>query len=155
MTAPRLSDAIAASARILLDTSTLIAYFDNHERVSPFATQLVDEFVFAGRNHAVISTLTVAEVLVRPRRVNLEGYQHAGDFFHRFPNLRMAPVDFAVAQQAAALRTLFSLKTPDALVIATGIAHQVSYLVTNDREWARKLQPLDGRIAVCLLSDFL
>lgn len=155
MTPQRLLDAIPAGDRVLLDTSALIAYFDNRERVSPVVTHLVDEFVFAGRNHGVISMVTVTEILVRPRRAHLEGYGHASDFFHRFPNLRLAPVDFAVAQEAASLRTVFGFKTPDALVIGTGIVHQVGHLVTNDGDWKRKLQPMNARIEVCLLSDLL
>ena len=73
----------------------------------------------------------------------------------QFPNLRPISIDLAVAQEAASLRAMFRLSMADALNVATGIVAQVHHLVTNDADWARRLQPISGRIKVSLLSRHL
>lgn len=142
--------------RILLDASALLAYFSGIESTSHVATRLFDTYVSSGRNPAIVSAVTVMEILVRPlRRGAREPYEHVVDFLSRFPNLRVAPVDLAVAQEAASLRAAYNFSSPDALNIATGIIGQVGHLVTNDGQWKRKLQPIANRVAVCTLSDYV
>jgi PIN domain nuclease of toxin-antitoxin system len=151
-----LERAIPAGDRLLLDSTTLIAYFDGGEAVSPLATHIVDQLVRPGRNPAIVSMVTVMEVLVRPLRLGPgESYRHVMDFLTRFPHLRPLSIDLAVAQEAASLRATHRFSSPDALVIATGIVGQVGHLVTNDRDWPSKLRPLAGRVAVCSLSRHL
>jgi predicted nucleic acid-binding protein len=130
--------------------------FDRGEAISPLAMHVIDELVQPGRNPAVVSMISVMEVLVRPLRVGATGpYQHLIEFLSHFPNLRPMPVDLAVAQEAASLRAAFRLSTADALIVATGIVAQVHHLVTNDADWSRKLQPISGRIRVCHLGHHL
>jgi predicted nucleic acid-binding protein len=149
-----LSRAIPTDDRILLDSTCLIAYLDGGETVTPVARHIIDEFVHSGRNRAIISMVSAMEVLGQPRRASLPiGYSHAYDFLTRFPNLRAESVDLPVAQEAAHIRSSCRLRAPDALIVATGMVHQVSHLVTNDSDWQRRLQPIQSRIAVCLLSD--
>ena len=45
--------------------------------------------------------------------------------------------------------------SPDALIVATGIASQVAHLVTNDAAWAKKLSVLKDRIGVVTIGQFL
>lgn len=156
MTVTTLEHALKDGERMLLDTTSLIAYLDQGERISPLATHLVDDMVFRGRNAAAISMLSVSEVLVRPlRRGATEPYHHVMDFLAGFPNLRLLPVDLAVAQEAASLWAAFRLSMADSLIVATGIVAQAHHLVTNDADWQRKLQPISSRIRVCLLSQHL
>ena len=131
---------IAAGERLLLDSTALIAYLDGGESVSPVATHIIDHFVRSGRNRAVVSAVTAMEILVRPRRSAMPaGYRHVHDFLRYFPNLRVEPVDFTVAQEAAEIRAGLGFQAPDALVIGTGMTYQVQHLVTNDRQWQQKL----------------
>jgi predicted nucleic acid-binding protein len=156
MTIPTLEQAIRQGDRLLLDTTSLLAYFDRSERISPLAVHVVDELVRTGRNPAVVSMVTAMEVLIRPLRVGAsEPYQHLIEFLNRFPNLRPMPVDLVVAQEAASLRATFRLSSTDALIVATGIVAQVHHLVTNDADWVRKLQPISSRIRVCHLSHHI
>jgi predicted nucleic acid-binding protein len=69
--------------------------------------------------------------------------------------LTLLPVDLHVAQEAASLRATHNFKTPDALVIATGIVGQVGHLVTNDAEWKKKLAPTGSRIQVAELGTYV
>jgi len=154
MTAPSIDRALPEGDRILLDTTTLIAYLNGGEAVSPLAAHVIDDLVRSGRNPALVSMVTVMEVLVRPLRRGPEGpYRHVLDFLTSFPNLRTAVIDLPVAQEAASLRAAHDLHPPDALIVATGIVSQVAHLVTNDASWQAKLRPVSRRIAVCYLGS--
>lgn len=156
MTIASLEQALVSGERLLVDTTTLVAYLDGGEAITPLAAHVIEELIQPGRNVAVVSMITVAEVLVRPLRIGVtEPYQNVLDFLTRFPNLRPTPVDLATAQEAASLRAMFRLSMADALIIATGIVAQVHHLVTNDADWVRKLQPISGRIRVCHLGYHL
>lgn len=156
MTIETLERDLRAGERILLDTTSLIAYLDRGEAVSPLAIHIVDELVRPGRNPAIVSMVSVAETLIRPLRIGVtQPYDHLLDFLTQFPNLRSISTDLAVAQEAASLRAAFRLPMADALIVATGIVAQVHHLVTNDADWARRLQPISGRIKVCLLGRHL
>ena len=156
MTQASLERALPTGDRILLDSSTLIAYFNRGEPVFSVATHVIDHLVQGGGNPVIVSMVTVMEVLIRPLRQGPgEHYRHVLDFLSRFPNLRAASIDLNVAQEAASLRAAFDFSAPDALVIATGVVNQVGHLVTNDSTWARKLQPIAGRLRVCYLNAHL
>lgn len=153
MTRHSLEQALPAGGRILLDSSTLIAYLDGGEQVSPVATHVVDQFVRPGRNRAIVSMVTVMELLVKPRQGEVQGYQHLVDFLTKFPHLSAVSIDLTVAQDAAMLRAAFNLATPDALIVATATTQQVEYLVTNDTRWKSRLNSIPSRAKVCYLAD--
>jgi predicted nucleic acid-binding protein len=156
VTIATLERALREGDRVLLDTTSLLAYFDPRELVSSLAIHTVDELVHSGRNPAVVSMVSVMEVLVRPLRSGVSGpYDQLIDFLTRFPNLRSMPIDLPVAQEAASLRATHRLSTADALIVATGIVAQVHHLVTNDADWVRKLRPISNRIRVCHLGHHL
>jgi predicted nucleic acid-binding protein len=156
MTIESLERDLREGERLLLDTTSLIAYLDRGETVSPLALHIVNQLVQSGRNPAIISMVTVSETLIRPLRLGVDQpYQHIVDFLTQFPNLRPIPIDLPVAQEAASLRAMFRLSMADALIVAAGIVSQVHHLVTNDADWLRKLQPISGRIRVCHLGHHL
>ena len=150
-----LGEAIPAGDRILVDSSVLAAYFDRLEATWELAAELLDGFVRAGRNQAVVSTVSVMETLVRPLRTMPAGYTAVLAFCRDFPNLTAMPVDLDVAHEAAVLRAGFRLSPPDALIAATGFVGGVSHLVTNDRAWRSRLEPLRDRAGVVVLVDLL
>lgn len=149
----RLERALAAGDRLLLDTTTLAAYFDATEATHPVARYVIDELVASGRNPAVISMVSVMEILVRPLRTSPDGHHTVLAFLRHVPNLEAVPLDVQMAQEAASLRAAHRFSPPDALVIACGIACQVAMLVTNDGDWQRKLAKHAERIGVCVLRD--
>ena len=155
MTLATLERAIPAGERILLDTTALAAYLDAGEATHPVARHVIEEFVGGGRNPAVVSMVTVMEILVRPLRASPPGHHTVMAFLRHQANLQPVPLDLQMAQEAASLRATHRFSPPDALVIGTGIACQVGHLVTNDGEWERKLAVLRERISVCTMSRFL
>jgi predicted nucleic acid-binding protein len=150
-----LAEALPDGDRILLDSSVLAAYFDQFEATSALALELIDGFVRPGRNPAVVSTVSVMETLVRPLRTMPAGYSAVLAFCREFPNLTPMPVDLDVAHEAAMLRAGFRLSPPDALIAATGFVAGVSHLVTNDRAWRARLEPLRERAGVIVLADLV
>jgi PIN domain nuclease of toxin-antitoxin system len=157
VTIASLERAIPADDRILLDSSCLIGHLDGSEAISPLATHVVDQLVKSGRNPATVAMVSVMEILVRPRRRALEEYEHVIDFLIHHPNLTAQAIDLAVAQEAATIRALFKLPTPDALVIATGVVCQVAHLITADKRWMKQLsgQGMGSRLRVLYLADHL
>lgn len=155
MTIATLERALPAGDRLLLDTTTLAAYLDASEDTHELARHLIESLVASGRNPAVISMITVMEILVRPLRSTPQGHHTVLAFLRGQSNLTAVPVDLQVAQDAAFLRAARRFSPPDALIVGTGFAAQVGHLVTNDGAWARKLAGLESRINVCTLSDHL
>jgi Predicted nucleic acid-binding protein, contains PIN domain len=146
---------IADGDRLLLDTSLLAAYLDDTETTHPVARHVLDELVKSGRNPAVVSMITVMEILVRPLRRTPPGHHTILAFLRTHPYLTCVPVDLQVAQEAAHLRAAKRFSAPDALVVGTGIATQVRHLVTNDRNWLTKLADMSPRISVIRTGDHL
>ena len=150
-----LESAVPAGDRILLDTTCLAAYLDASEATHPVARHVIDEFVESGRNEAVVSMITVMEILVRPLRASPPGHHTVLSFLRHHANLQAVPLDLQMAQEAASLRAEHRLTPPDALIIGTGIACQVGHLITNDADWGRKLASIQARIAAVTIGTFL
>lgn len=155
MSLASLEEAISDGDSLLLDASALIGYLNGGEAVTPVAAHVVDSFVRGGRNHAVVSAVTVMELLVRPLRQTPPQHHLVLDFLRRFPNLRVVDVTLDVALAAASLRADHALRTPDALTIATGVLASVDQVVTNDRRWDRVLSPVPESPRVCYLASHL
>jgi predicted nucleic acid-binding protein len=150
----RLEAAIPIAGRLLLDTSCLAAYLDASGDIHPVARHILDAFVASGRNDAIVSTVTVMEILVFPLRTTPPSHHIALSFLRHHPNLVAVPVDMDVAQEAAALRATYRLRPPDALVVGTALAGRIQHVVTNDHDWTRRLAPLGSRLTVVTLSAF-
>jgi len=150
-----LEQALPAGERLLLDSSTLIAYLDGREPVSPVATYVIDTLTRTGRNRALVAMVSVMELLVKPCQGEVQGYQHLLDFLTNFPHLSAVTIDLAVAQDAAMFRSAFGMATADALIVASATTHQAGYLVTNDARWKGRLKRLQSRAKTCYLSDHL
>lgn len=155
MTIASLEQALPEGDRLLLDTTALAAYLDATEATHDLARHVIDTLVGPGRNPAIVSMITVMEILVRPLRATPHGHHTILAFIRGQPNLTAVPVDLEVAQDAASLRAAQRFSPPDALIVGTGFAAQVGHLVTNDGDWARKLRGLESRIRVCTLSDHI
>lgn len=146
---------IPAGDRLLLDTSVLAAYLDATDATHPVAVCVLKDLVESGRNPAVVSMITVMEILVRPLRQSPPGHHTVLAFLRSHPNLAAVSVDLQIAQEAATLRATHRFAPPDALIVGTGIAAQVGHLVTNDSTWKTKLSVIADRIKVVRTADHL
>lgn len=94
---------------------------------------ILDE-IEEGSIEAVASTSTLTEILTKPIRERNETLEKRYRLlFTHFPNLMVVPVDVRVAERGAFLRGKYGLKTPDALILASAIVHDVKLFITDDR----------------------
>lgn len=104
-------------ARVVLDASVLIAYFDPVDRHHPRAVAALRRT--AGDERIVISSV-LAEILVHPYRVGHEAVAEVEEALAALPT-KLVPVDPDIARLAAQLRARHArLRLGDALVVASG-----------------------------------
>jgi uncharacterized protein len=114
--------------KIYLDSCVAIYLVEEH---SVFAPAI--EFLLESRPNAeiFISDLTVMECLVGPLRAGNQTLE--SKYRQWFESVVVFPVTREVFTEAARLRADFpSLKTPDALHVATAFHHRCDELWTND-----------------------
>ena len=147
---------VPEGAGLLLDSSTLIAYFDKSERTARVAAAVIDGFVRSGRNTAVVSVVSITELVVRPLRdSDVALADRIVEFLTHFPNLKLGVVDLPVAREAGLLRARLGLGSPDALILATGLVEGCRHIVANDRAWSTKFSTAGSAASVVLLDDHL
>jgi predicted nucleic acid-binding protein len=132
-------EAIPPGAALLVDSSVVLAYLAGGEAGSERAEELFDACVATGRNPASVSMVTVGEILVRPFRRGSAALATAEGFLQHFADLRLVPVTYEVAREAARLRALTDLSMPDALIVSSARVIGADLLVTNDRSWRPRL----------------
>lgn len=132
-----MKDLLAGHERIALDTSILIYHFEAHPVFGAVCASVLRN-VASGRCTAIVSELSLLELIVRPLQL---GRQDAADEYEtlisHMPHLELVPTDRAVVRRAAALRATYALRTPDALLLATAMVHGASLVLTNDRAWKK------------------
>jgi predicted nucleic acid-binding protein len=133
--AKKLDTDVPKGTTLTLDTNVLISYLEGGQATSDAAELIIDDWIYHGRNHGIISAVSVVELLVGPIRANAPIADYL-NFLQRFPNITCAPVDFRAAEAAAKIRAKSSAKSPDALIIGTAIACNAEMIVTNDQAWA-------------------
>ncbi len=121
--------------RVLIDSSVWIYHFEQHPEFGVAAGRVIDALE-EGAFRGVISELTLMELTVRPLQL---GRQDVADeyelFLSYFPNLELEPVSREVLLDAAAWRARHKLRTPDAILLATGMRSGTTAAVTNDDRW--------------------
>jgi predicted nucleic acid-binding protein len=123
-----------------VDTAPFIYFAENHPVFSPLVRPL---FVSLenGDCAAVTSTVTLLQVLVQPiRNGNLALAQEYREIFQSSA-MKMAPVSAEIAAEAARIRAIFGLRTPDAVQLATAVVSQAAVFVTNDTHFSKVRMP--------------
>lgn len=138
--------------KVGLDTTILIYHLEDVEPYSDL-TEAAFAAIAEGSPVAVLSTLSVTELLVRPFA------QEHGDrvaTFERFvlslPNTALIPPGYSAAKEAARLRARYGIRTPDALLVATALGEKAEAFLTNDAR-LRRLKA-EG-ISVMVLKDYV
>ena len=151
----RLEVAVPAEALIALDASTTLAYLAGTEAASAAATWIFDGCLATGRNTGVLSTLTAAELLVRPFRAGDASVASVEGFLRFFASIQLAEVTYSVARTAARLRAVTGISMPDAIVVGTAIELGADIIATNDRGWPASLAGEVGPLRITQLGDFV
>ena len=98
--------------------------------------------------------ITVTELLVRPFRSGAAAVATVEGFVGHFADLRLVPIDYVIARDAARIRAATGLSTPDALIGATFFAGGFDLLVTNDASWPSRLADVVAGRTILVLRDF-
>ena len=87
----------------------------------------------AGDFQAITSVITLLEVLVHPLRNNNPtlAAQYREILLHS-EGLSIVPLNQDIAEEAAQLRAIHGIRTPDAVQLATAAKGSASFILTND-----------------------
>ncbi len=115
-----------------LDTAPLIYYIERKpvyvDILRPFF-QVVDR----GEISVVTSVITLTETLVHPlRNGNKDLANRYRDILFCTKGLATLPLSPDITEEAAQLRALNNIRTPDAIQMATAIKGAASFFLTND-----------------------
>jgi uncharacterized protein len=142
--------ALRGHRRVLIDSSVWIYHLEQHSEFGEVAGNII-ESLEDGRFRGIVSELTLLELTVRPLQL---GRQDVADeyelFLSYFPNVELEPVTREILLDAAALRARHKLRTPDAILMATGVRSAATAAVTNDEAWKAMRA---GALETVLLSE--
>lgn len=145
------NERVRSASSVGIDTTVLIYHLED---IVPYSALTQELFATIAKNNksCIISTLCLTELLTGPLRDNNPSSAELAErFVMDIPNLNLVPVDKEVARYAAFLRAKHSLKTPDALMLATAHLSGCSLFVANDRA-LRKAST--EKTEVILLDDY-
>lgn len=123
--------------KIYIDTALFIYFVENHP---VYAQKTHDLFSLTQqlRIENNTSTLTLTEVLVKPLQLNdllvVNAYK---TLLYETNIVQVHSITSDIAATAADIRVRYTIKTPDALHIATAINTQCDVFVTNDYQLMR------------------
>jgi predicted nucleic acid-binding protein len=149
-----LEQAVPPGALVAMDASATLSYLSGAEDASPAAAWIFDGCISTGRNPGLLSTLTAAELLVRPFRSGPAAVALVEGFLRFFDGISLADVTYSIARGAARVRATTNLTMPDAIVIATAIERGAAVVATNDGRWPAALD-LQADLRILQLSAFV
>lgn len=143
--------ALPAGAVIGLDSVAFIYFIEEHPLYAPLLSPLFEQRIERGENRAVTSVVTLAEVLVQPKRLARDDLvQRYREFLTAGPNVMTVDVTAALAEHAATLRAQHGLRLPDAIQVAAALEGGAEYFLTNDARLRRLIE-----LNVVILDDYL
>jgi len=129
---------------LALDTMVFSYHLFNQPRYVPqhhTGQGDVAGLVESGQVAGLITTVTLAEVLTVPAQAgDRRAMQDYELYLTHFPNLRLVPLDVALARETALVRAATKLRTPDAVQVAAARLAGADAIVTNDRRWAGRVK---------------
>jgi predicted nucleic acid-binding protein len=109
-----------------------VYHFEGNEEFGPAAGRLL-QAAEDGQCRLVCSVVSLLEVLVAPKRRGQEELCRIyREMFESFPHLSVRPVDTGIAEVASDLRATYSLRTPDAIHLATALQAGAAAFVSED-----------------------
>lgn len=136
--------------RVVLDTMFWIYLFEDDPRYGALCQDIAN-LVSAGRFRAVVTPVTVAEVLVKPIEKNrpdiADRYRNSLESLEHVDRM---PVTFETGCLAGALRAKYGLPLPDMIQAACALTASDPVLLTNDKALRRVTE-----LRVLLLDDLM
>ncbi len=122
-----------------------VYFLEQNPRYYPAARTIFRQ-VKEGSLQAHASSLVFAEVLVHPYRTGKPELA-AATFatLHTYDNLEWVDLSPPTAREAARLRAIYGLRTPDAVHVATALSVKADWIITNDKG-LRRVEPEGVRV---------
>lgn len=130
-----LATELQGAARVLLDTNIFIYYLQQEPQFEPCVAPIF-AMIDRGEIQAFTSVITLLEVLVLPIRLGQrELANQYAEILSQSPNISLIPVDEKIARRGGEIRATMSgsIKTPDAIQLATAEATSATVVITNDK----------------------
>lgn len=124
----------------IVDASVMLAWLNPAEPHHRPATEGLRHA--AARGEIGLPLIAFSECLVRPYRQGVTAARRVERKLTAVASVALPNLD--IARQTAQLRATRDLKTPDALVIATGIVLKATAIMTLDERW----NGIDSRVQV-------
>ena len=152
MRGARFRSRFETGSSVLIDTAPLIYHLEDIQPWSELTTIAFD-LIAADQVKGFVSAISVAELLVKPLAAGAETAAPVEAFLLSMPNTTIAGIDYEVARKAAQVRARSTLRTADALLVATAIVLGIDLLLTNDG----RLEPAaeSEGVKIILLSRFI
>lgn len=145
-----LKDVLKPNMRVGIDTAPLIYLAEKHPTYFKRMVFIMNAIAI-GHISAVSTMLTLTEVLTYPLRIGdkvlIQKYQ---TILSNSVGFDLIPLSKSIAYKAAELRAKYTLKTPDAIQIATAIQTNCHAFLTNDKGLKRIIE-----LQIWILDDLM
>ena len=123
--------------RLGFDTAPMIYFVEAHPEYYAQITPIFER-IEQGELEGITSVITLLEVLVQPIRLNrIDLASRYRQLLLESERFSVLPITVEIAELAADLRARYNLRTPDALQVATALAHRCEAFLTNDARLKR------------------
>jgi predicted nucleic acid-binding protein len=126
--------AIPAGALLLVDSAPIIYTLEGHPRFAARFAPLFERHA-AGEIFLAVTTVSIAEVLSGPLKAGEEAL--AKRYRAALEAWQVVDLDADIAESAARLRSVYALKLPNAIQLASALSINADALVTHDRDFAK------------------
>ncbi len=117
---------------LFLDTAPIIYFIEKNPRYNELLKTIIS-LIDSRSAKGVTSTVTLLEVLVKPLR---DGDKKLAEKYKTIllsaNGLLAIEITHEISIQAAGLRALYNIRTPDSIQLAAAIALKADYFITND-----------------------
>ena len=127
--------------KILVDTNIIIYLTDMIQPYEPLS-RLIFEMIEMGDASAVLSILSVAEVMQGPiKKGHHQNAQDVKNYLLNFPNISCQEITTDVLDHIGKnnLINWSGLRTTDSLIIASGLANDVELFISNDTHFKKAI----------------
>jgi predicted nucleic acid-binding protein len=117
---------------VFLDTAPIIYFIEKNSRYLDIVRPVMT-MIDSGETTGYSSTISLLEVLVQPlRNGNRKLAQQYRSILLSSKGLTTCEISHAISEKAAQLRATHTLRTPDALQLASAIILSSNFFLTND-----------------------
>jgi predicted nucleic acid-binding protein len=127
-------------SRVFFDTNLFIYLIEGHGERSLRVKNILER-MSERRDELLTSTITLAEVLVKPLAAGDTAWAARYEKMLDTPGVSVLPFDRACARVYARLRKDPSLKPPDAIQLACASNARCDLFITNDDRLSRRIVP--------------